>query len=70
MADWALSTIWVMLGDWSMDCFADHINAKATRFNSLFAVPGMEAVDTISQSWQGGISLLVPPFCLIQWCHQ
>jgi hypothetical protein len=61
----ALSQICLNLGLWVVDRFADHTNATVLRFNSLFAVLGLEAVDAFSQSWVGSVSLLVPPFALI-----
>jgi hypothetical protein len=68
--DWCLrqdtlETIRLSLGPWSVDRFADHWNHTVPQFNSLFAVPRAEAVDAFSQSWAEGVSLLVPPFCLI-----
>jgi hypothetical protein len=68
--DWELSLEAVQqvqqeLGQWTIDHFADHINAKASRFNSIFFVPGTEAINTFSQSWQGEINLLMPPFYFI-----
>jgi hypothetical protein len=41
----SLVSICSHLGNWVVDCFADHLNAKADHFNSLFWVMGMEAVD-------------------------
>lgn len=54
-----------LLREWQVDRFVDHLNAKATRFNSLFYVPGSKAVDAFSQDWGGVFNLLVPPVYLI-----
>jgi hypothetical protein len=60
-----LHCMWLELGPWTIDCFTDHINHQALRFNSLFLVPGTEAQDAFSMAWGDGVSLLVPPFYLI-----
>jgi hypothetical protein len=62
-----LEMICLSLGLWSVNCFADHWNHTVLQFNSLFAVPRAKAVNTFSQSWAEGVSLLVPLFCLILW---
>lgn len=63
--NWVLAAMHAHLSDWVVDCFANHLNAKADHFNSLFWVPGMEAVDAFSQDWSSGMSLLILPFCLL-----
>jgi hypothetical protein len=50
------------LGSWDVDRFAAAHNAKAPRFNSLFATEGAEAVDAFSQSWSEGISFALHNF--------
>jgi Reverse transcriptase (RNA-dependent DNA polymerase) len=68
--DWQLrdSTIYQIrqaFGSWQVDRFADHLNARAKLFNSVFHVPGTTGVDAFSQDWGGQINLLVPPLYLI-----
>jgi hypothetical protein len=68
--DWELSWDTVaelerQFGGWDVDRFADNLNAKAPRFNSLFGCPGAEAVDAFTQLWSGVRNLLVPPVPLI-----
>jgi len=68
--DWQLrdSTIFQIkqaFGGWQVDRFADHLNARATLFNSVFHVPGTAGVDAFSQDWGGQVNLLVPPLYLI-----
>lgn len=60
----------LQLGPWMIDCFADHINVQAPRFNSLFLVLGTEVQDAFSVLWVGEVNLLVPPFYLILWVLQ
>jgi hypothetical protein len=62
-----LATMCAHLCDWVVDHFANHLNAKADHFNSLFWVLGMEVVNAFSQDWSSSVSLLVPPFCLLLW---
>ena len=50
------------LGSWDVDRFAAAHNAKAPRFDSLFATEGAEAVDASSQSWSEGISFVLHNF--------
>ena len=50
------------LGSWDVDRFAAAHNAKAPRFDSLFATEGAEAVDAFSQSWSEGISFVLHNF--------
>jgi hypothetical protein len=60
-----LRRVWLELGPWTIDRFADHVNHQAPRFNSLFLVPGTEAQDAFSAAWGNEVNLLVPPFYLI-----
>ena len=48
-------------GPLSIDCFANHYNAKLPRFYSLFHSPGCEGVDCFASNWKGENCLLVPP---------
>jgi hypothetical protein len=57
--------VWLELGLWTINCFANHINHQAPRFNSLFLVPGTKAQDVFSAVWGNEVNLLVPPFYLI-----
>eukprot|EP00731_Ephydatia_muelleri_P008538 Em0004g876a len=41
-------------GPYSVDRFADNFNTQLSRFNSRFACPGSEAVDTFTVHWGGG----------------
>ena len=41
-------------GPYSVDRFADNYNTHLSRFNSRFACPGSEAVDTFTVHWGGG----------------
>ena len=41
-------------GPYSVDRFADNFNTQLSRFNSRFACPGSEAVDTCTVHWGGG----------------
>ncbi|KAL5496815.1 hypothetical protein EMCRGX_G013175 [Ephydatia muelleri] len=41
-------------GPYSVDRFADNFNTRLSRFNSRFACPGSEAVDTFTVHWGGG----------------
>ncbi len=55
----------VGLGSWDVDRFAAAHNAKAPRFDFLFATEDAEAVDAFSQSWSEGISFLLHNFNLL-----
>jgi len=57
--------MWLELGLWTIDRFADHINHQVARFNSLFLVSGTEAQDTFSVTWGDEVNLLVLLFYLI-----
>ena len=54
-----------MWGPFTIDRFANHNNAKVTRFNSKYFVPGTEAIDAFTQDWSLENNLLVPPTKLI-----
>ena len=63
--DWQLDTnvflrIDELWGPDSVDHFANNINALLPRFNSHYAVPGSEAVDTFAVHW-GGENNWCPP---------
>ena len=53
-----LDRLW---GQHTVDRFANAANAHLPRFNSRFRVPGTEAVDAFSISWNGENNWLVPP---------
>ena len=53
-----LDRLW---GPHTVDRFANAANAHLPRFNSSFRVPGTEAVDAFSISWNGENNWLVPP---------
>ena len=64
--DWSLTPQFFKLidGRWgpmTIDCFANHYNAKLPRFYSLFHSPGSEGVDCFSANWEGENCLIVPP---------
>ena len=61
----ALSSIW---GPFTVDRFASHLNAKCTRFNSRWLVPGTEGIDCLAHPWNGDINCVVPPPRLIPQC--
>ena len=54
-----------MWGPYDIDRFANHENAKLTRFDSLVWNPGCEAVDAFSQNWHGENNWLLSPIYLI-----
>ena len=49
----------------TIDRFADNINAKVARFNSRFYCPGVESVDAFTCDWQYEFNWLCPPISLI-----
>ena len=59
-----LNSLW---GPFTVDNFADHVNAKLLIFHSKFWCPGTSAVDTFTTDWRDGMNWLVPPIVLI-WC--
>ena len=57
--DWQISPVLFYYleeawGPYSVDRFADNFNTQLSRFNSRFACPGSEAVDTFTVHWGGG----------------
>ena len=68
--DWGLSplsfhridSVW---GPHAIDRFANHVNAKLPRFNSIFWNPGSECIDTFVMNWSGENNYACPPICLI-----
>jgi len=60
LRDSTISQIKQAFGGWKVDRFADHLNARANLFNSVFHVPGTAGVDAFSQDWRGQVNLLVP----------
>ena len=57
-----------MWGPHTIDRFASPLNAKLSRFNSMFWNPGCEAVDCFCQTWEGENNWLVPPIALVNRC--
>ena len=57
-----LDSLW---GPFTIDRFANSQNKKLQRFNSKYSCPGTEAVDALSQKWEGENNLLIPPINLI-----
>ena len=53
-----LNSLW---GPFTVDRFANSQNKKLQRFNSKYLCPGTEAVDALSQKWEGENNLLIPP---------
>ena len=49
----------------TVDCFANSVNAKVPRFYSLFFQPGCLGVDALAFDWGGENCWLVPPVYLI-----
>ena len=58
----AVDSIW---GSFTVDCFANSVNAKVPRFYSLFFQPGGLGVDSLAFDWGPENCWLVPPVYLI-----
>ena len=58
----SLNSIW---GPFTVDCFANSVNAKVPRFYSLFFQPGCFGVDALAFDWGGENCWLVPAVYLI-----
>ena len=58
----AVDSIW---GPFTVDCFANSVNAKVSRFYSLSFQPGSLGVDSLAFDWGQESCWLVPPVCLI-----
>ena len=54
-----------MCGPFTVDCFANSVNAKVSRFYSLFFQPGGLGVDSLAFDWGQENCWLVPPVCFI-----
>ncbi|KAL5497424.1 hypothetical protein EMCRGX_G013893 [Ephydatia muelleri] len=52
-------------GPRTVDRFATHYNAQLERFNSRYACPGSEAVDSFTSDWGGENNWWCPPPCLV-----
>ncbi|XP_052715456.1 uncharacterized protein LOC128188443 isoform X2 [Crassostrea angulata] len=68
--DWSVSDEFFefmnnMWGPYTVDRFANYLNKKLPRFNSLFWNPGTDAVDCFSQDWSSDNNWLVPPIHLV-----
>ena len=57
-----LNSIW---GPYTVDRFASAHNTQLARFNSRFAAPGSEAIDTFTCNWNGENNWWFPPVCLV-----
>ena len=57
-----VNSIWV---PFTVDCFANSVNAKVPRFYSLFFQPECLGVDALAVDWGGENCWLVPPVYLI-----
>ena len=60
-----IDSIW---GPHDVDRFANSVNTRLRRFNSLFWSPGSEGVDAFAQIWESDNNWLVPPIHLILRC--
>ena len=58
----ALNNMW---GPHSIDRFASELTTQLPRYNSLFWDPHTEAVDAMSQPWQGENNYINPPFWML-----
>ena len=58
----AVNSVW---GPSTVDCFANSVNAKVSRFYSLFYQPGSLGVDSLAFDWGRENCWLVPPVYLI-----
>lgn len=58
----AVDSIW---GPFTVDCFANSVNAKVSRFYSLSFQPGSLGVDSLAFDWGQESCWLVPPVRLI-----
>ena len=68
--DWGISHQFFKIinnkwGPLSIDCFANHYNAKLPRFYSLYHSPGCEGVDCFASDWKDENCLLVPPVSIV-----
>ena len=52
-------------GPHTVDRFSSYYNKQLSRFNSRFASPGSEAVDTLAQNWSLENNWVCPPVSLI-----
>ena len=52
-------------GPHTVDRFSSYYNKQLSRFNSRFASPGSEAVDTLAQNWSFENNWVCPPVSLI-----
>ena len=58
----AVDSMW---GPFTVDCFANSVNAKVSRFYSLFFQPGSLGVDSLALDWGQENCWLVLPVCFI-----
>ena len=68
--DWYINpTVFAMVDVWwgphSIDRFATPYNKQVERFNSRYACPGTEAIDTFTVNWSGENNWWCPPPVLI-----
>ena len=52
-------------GPFTLDCFADHANAKTKKFYSRYYCPSSSGVNAFHFTWQNDMVFLVPPVHLI-----
>ena len=68
--DWYIDhTVFAMVDEWwgphTIDRFAASYNKQVERFNSRYACPATEAVDSFTVNWSGESNWLCPPPSLI-----
>ena len=68
--NWSLDPVMFKVSDdwWGLhtvDSFATHYNAQLECFNSRYACPGSEAVDSFTADWGGENNWWYPPPCLV-----
>ena len=63
--NWAFCDIDLVWGPHSIDCFANYLNSKLLRFNSIVWNPGSEGVDSFVMNSAGENNYVCPPICLI-----
>ena len=65
--DWGLSPlsfhrIDLVWGPHSVDRFANHVNAKLSRFNTRFWNPGSQGINAFVMNWDGEKQLCMPAY--------
>ena len=54
-----------LFGPFTVDRFADNVNAKLSIFNSKYYCPGTSGVNAFCENWSDHNNWLCPPICLI-----